>query len=182
MHSPSFVTVASFETAPAAWIFRNRLADLGLNSIVVDEHTVNIYWLYSNAIGGAKVQIPESEVAEFTSALAGQDEFRFPNINNDLTDNLTSCPQCHSIEIHVTKWPKRLIFLIWLIIGFPIPIYAETTTCDDCGFEERPKLDIPKQFKIIHLLVVTTLVALVFGISTNMGFDWLKLVSGPSSP
>ena len=179
MHSPSFITVASFETSPAAWIFRNRLANLGLNPIIVDEHTVNVYWLYSNAIGGVKVQIPASQITEFKSKLNLHADDCFPSIVDNSNENLTRCPRCNSIEIHVNKWPKRLIFLIWLVIGFPVPIYAVTTTCDDCGFEKRPKFDIPKKFRIIHLLVLTTLVALILGISINMGFDWLKLFAVP---
>ena len=67
MHSPSFVTVASFDTAPAAWVYRNWLAESGLNPIVLDEHIVNAYWLYSTAIGGVKIQIPATEIAKFKS-------------------------------------------------------------------------------------------------------------------
>ena len=182
MDTPSFVTVASFETSLAAWIYRNRLANQGLNPIIVDEHTVNVYWLYSNAIGGVKVQIPAAEITEFKSKLNLQTDYCFPSIVDDSNENLTSCPRCNSIEFHVNKWPKRLIFLTWLVFGFPIPIYSATTNCDDCGFEERPKFDIPKQFKIIHLLALTTLVALMLGVSINIGFDWVKLFAGWTVP
>ena len=150
----------------------------GLNPIVVDEHTANVYWLYSNAIGGVKVQIPASEFTEFKSKLNLQTDYCFPSTVNDSNENLTSCPRCNSIEFHVDKWPKRLIFLTWLVIGFPVPIYSTATNCDDCGFEEHPKFDIPKQFKTIHLLALTTLVAIVLGVSINMGFDWIKLFAG----
>ena len=183
MPATSFSTVASFETAPAAWIHRNYLVQNGISAIVTDEHTVNMYWLYSHAIGGVKVQIPHSEIPTYRQ-LSGSpptepvttDLQNFPD-----SDSIT-CPECDSIEISIIKWPKRLIFLIWLVLGFPIPIYSPVLVCNECEFRQHSKFDIPKQFRIIHLLILMTLVASVLGISIQFGVDWLKLLSSPATP
>lgn len=182
MQATSFVTVASFETAPAAWIHRNYLVQNGLSAIVTDEHTVNTYWLYSNAIGGVKVQIPFSDMPNYR-LISGA-----PPIEPVVSDppgtsdarRQTLCPECDSIEISIEKWPKRLIFLVWLLFGFPIPIYSPRLRCSECGFEQRSKFEIPKQFRIIHLLILMTVAGLILGISMQCGVDWLKLVSSPT--
>ena len=63
--SSELITVASFETAPEAWIYQNRLEANGITAFVADEHVANAYWLYSTAIGGVKVQIPDREIKSF---------------------------------------------------------------------------------------------------------------------
>ena len=57
----AYNTVAVFDTAVNAWIFANRLADYGLNPRLIDEHVVSMVWIYANALGGIKVQLPEKE-------------------------------------------------------------------------------------------------------------------------
>jgi hypothetical protein len=183
MPAISFTTVASFETAPAAWIHRNYLVQNGLSAIVTDEHTVNIYWLYSNAIGGVKVQIPHSEIPEYQqlSEFSPTVPVETDPLGYSDTDSII-CPECDSIEISIVKWPKRLIFLTWLVFGFPIPIYAPVLVCNECEFAQRSIFDIPKQFRIIHFLILMTLVASVLGITMQFGVDWLELVSSPTTP
>lgn len=178
MSATSFKTVASFETAPAAWIHRNYLAQNGLSAIVTDEHTVNVYWLYSSAIGGVKVQIPESEMSEYRQLVGSPPaEIVDTKLADCLDSDLTNCPKCDSIEISIIKWPKRLIFLIWLVLGFPIPIYAPILVCNECGFRQRSVFEIPKQFQLALLLV---LVPLVLWIAINFGVDWLRMIASPS--
>ena len=67
--STELVTVASFETAPEAWIYQNKLEANGILAFVVDEHVVNAKWSCSVAIGGVKVQIPDKYIESFLSLI-----------------------------------------------------------------------------------------------------------------
>ncbi len=60
-----YKTVAIFDTAVCAWIFRNRLSDLGLNPVMLNEHLVGIVWIYSTAYGGIKIQLPAKEFEQY---------------------------------------------------------------------------------------------------------------------
>lgn len=197
MQAQQLVTVASFETAPAAWILRNRLASNGISAFVADEHTVNMYWLCSNAVGGVKVQVPLTQlrlVREIESqAIAPVSELEIHADDSDVDKlELDVCGSCGSVEITNTTWCKPWTFVLWLIFGVPIPVYAPTTDCNICG--ERlwhfvripPQLQlpssIPTQFGIIHLLLVTTVAAFALGISMYAGVDWQSLTTfQPSS-
>jgi len=56
-----FATVARFREAHLAHVLEGALVAAGLHPAVLDEHTVSINWLYSNAIGGVRVVVPASE-------------------------------------------------------------------------------------------------------------------------
>ena len=168
MNDIEFTTVASFDSSLEAWNYRNHLAVEGLSPIVTDEHAVTTHWTYSNALGGIKVQIPQIEIERFNSIAQTENEYSFPEFENDESESeLSTCPQCNSIEIVVSKWPKRLVYLTMLLFGFPLPIYAIGISCNDCGFEDKPTFSLPTQFNIIHLIMVSLLVQFVLAICSE---------------
>ena len=182
MSGPNLVTVASFRTSPNAWIYRNFLADQGLDAFVADQHIVDFHWGYSNAVGGVKVQIPDSQL----NAFATIDLPDHPVTASDMQEvkpakpwNPSVCPACGSREIFKTRWPRRLVFLSMLFFGLPFPFFSRSTICDDCGYEHRSPIEIPTQFELAHLLIVMILAAIVMGVSVNLGFNWLDLMLAP---
>ncbi|MBE8190330.1 MAG: DUF2007 domain-containing protein [Candidatus Thioglobus sp.] len=64
------VTVASFSFAHEAYIALAKLDSEGIPVVLADEHTINMQWLYSNALGGVKVQVPPSCVQQALEILA----------------------------------------------------------------------------------------------------------------
>ncbi len=55
------VTVTSCSLPTEALALRLKLEDAGIPVFLADEYTVVMDWLLSNAIGGIKVQVPESQ-------------------------------------------------------------------------------------------------------------------------
>jgi len=55
-----WVTVAQFSLGTEAHIFRARLEAENIPAYVADEHQINANWLWSNALGGVKVRVPET--------------------------------------------------------------------------------------------------------------------------
>src|SRR5262245_5577731 len=51
------VTVASYDDAVSARLAFNHLREAGLPAVLMDENTVAMDWLLSNAIGGIKIQV-----------------------------------------------------------------------------------------------------------------------------
>ena len=56
------ITVATFSKPEQAYLLRAQLESAGIFAFVKDDLTVQAYWLYSNAIGGVRVQIDESDL------------------------------------------------------------------------------------------------------------------------
>lgn len=171
------LTVASFETAPDAWIFRNRLVSNGIDAFVADEHTVNMYWLYSNAVGGVKVQVPLRQLGLFRELelqrIPPESELAMHAADSALDDfGIEVCQRCGSSEITDSTWSKPWTFVLWLIFGFPIPVYAPTTSCNACGYRIPAQFKLPTQFRIIHILILTTIVAFLLGILNYADIDW----------
>ena len=65
----SLVKVASYWNSTEAWIARNHLAGEGITAVVADEHLVETYWLYANAVGGVKVQVGVNDVEKAETLL-----------------------------------------------------------------------------------------------------------------
>ena len=63
-------TVATFSKPEEAHLFRMRLEAAGIPAFVQDEHIVQMDWLYSNAIGGVRVQIADEDVPAAREFLA----------------------------------------------------------------------------------------------------------------
>ena len=61
------VIVARFQTPEEAHLFRSFLESRGISAELFDEHVVQLFWHYSNAIGGVRVVVgpdDEEEAAE----------------------------------------------------------------------------------------------------------------------
>jgi hypothetical protein len=59
--SDELVTIATFDNTVQANLVRNQLAAAGIRATLVDEHTVGVNWLWSNAIGGVKLIVREED-------------------------------------------------------------------------------------------------------------------------
>jgi len=129
--SESFITLLSFSQPIEANVAKGRLESEGVEVVLLDEHTVNINWLYSNAIGGVKLQVRESEVEKAQEILSRLDEEEVsPEEESD--DELTHCPSCNSTNVTYELFSKRLFFLSWLLLNFPLPFVKRSWRCKEC--------------------------------------------------
>lgn len=55
-------TIATFTTPEDAHLFKAYLGSQGIEAHLADEHFVQLFWHYSNAIGGVRVTVAEDEV------------------------------------------------------------------------------------------------------------------------
>lgn len=64
------VTICSYSTPHEANLVKSQLESAGIPVFIADEYTIGINWLYANALGGVKVQVPESLVSAAQELLA----------------------------------------------------------------------------------------------------------------
>jgi hypothetical protein len=120
------VTIGSFSTPYEANLVKSQLESAGIPAFVADEYTVGMNWLYSNALGGVKVQVPESLASEAQQILAAETG---PSVTDEYDAEI--CPKCGSKNTEVFL-DKRSTFLTWALLGLPLLLPTEKKRCNDC--------------------------------------------------
>lgn len=84
--------------------------------------------IYSNALGGVRLLVPES-YAEEAKELLAQDFSKEVEQQFGVSE---SCPHCGSTDIQPYTEGKRPAYVIFLLLGFPLFSYKNGTKCRQC--------------------------------------------------
>lgn len=124
------ITVASFSLPYEAQLARSKLESEGIPAFVADEHTINMQWLYSNALGGVRVLVPDS------CAETARDILRTDYSSGLIEEqgiDLPCCPECGSSNIEAQTKGKQMAFVVFLFFCFPLWPFKRLIKCMDCG-------------------------------------------------
>lgn len=125
-------TVARYETPEEAHLARIRLGFHGLESFLQDEYLVQLDWLYSNAVGGVRLQVGDENVNEALAILKQPpeeiEESSFPD-----------CPKCGSENTHLDEVPRRLACFFIIFTLSPIICLGRKMVCGKCGHSWDPQ-------------------------------------------
>jgi len=121
------VTVAAFDTPLKASILASRLEAEGIECFVADAETIAIHGLLSNALGGVKVQVRESEAprAAVIARQAGSQAPRRP------------CPRCGSTNVGRKGLSLPLAILAVLTLGVLALFFPVELQCSECRHRWR---------------------------------------------
>src|SRR4051794_11293868 len=131
MRESAVTTLATFSKPEEAHLFRMRLEAAGIQAFVQDEHIVQMDWLYSNAIGGVRVQVADEDLPAAREFLASDQEQE----PVDVVDVL--CPACGSADTRPDERPGRFAFLSPLFFSFPLLLPRYRWRCHSCGHAFR---------------------------------------------
>jgi DNA-directed RNA polymerase subunit RPC12/RpoP len=126
----SLKTIASFSFPYEAQIAWAKLDSQGIPAFIVDEHTINAQWLYSNALGGVRLRVPDEFAEEAYSILT---EDNASDVENEQGYDSVQCTQCGSFNTEFTKARKRGAYLVFLLLDFPLYPVEHEHKCRDCG-------------------------------------------------
>ena len=124
------VTIARFSFPYEAHIARGRLLSAGIPAWVADEHLVGMQWLYSQAVGGVRLQVSQMDVAE-ASAILQEDGLGELIAQQDVEPTL--CPQCCSPDVEIKRKGRGPAFLMMYTLGFAFWPVDELICCRSCG-------------------------------------------------
>jgi rubredoxin len=129
------ITLAQFSKPEEAHLLRLRLEAGGVPAFVQDENLVQLNWLYSNAIGGVRVQVFEADLDAAKEILAEHPL--------DETPTRIPCPHCGSSETMLDEFPRKIAFLSLILLGFPILFFGRRWSCSECGhsWKAEPELN-----------------------------------------
>lgn len=125
----SWTVIASYSYPYEAQIAKSRLVSVGIPVYIENEHMVNTDWLYSNALGGVKLLVPE-QFKKDALYLISHDFSQ--DVDSEFELNTPKCPKCNSDEIEPFTKGKRSAFFMTLILGFPIAKHEHGYKCKNC--------------------------------------------------
>ena len=155
MGDEKFVTVLTATYGSEIAVIRGRLESEGITCFVKDELTVQVNPFYSNAIGGVKLQVPESELNQAIEILKEtgyiknenlQSSKELPRLNEYSEEQQKSndgvkifCPNCGSDEVVQSKKGSWLFLVTSLLFFYPTPFFQKKYYCFDCKQEFKRK-------------------------------------------
>ncbi len=127
-------TIYRFSHPLEAQIARARLEAAGIPAFVADEHTINMQWLYSNALGGVRLQVP-MVCREDAVALLATDES--DALRAEQGSSEFQCLRCGSDQVAWKVDDRRLAFLGILLLNVPLWPIRRRLVCEVCGFRSE---------------------------------------------
>ncbi len=121
MNKDRLTTIASFSFPHEAQIAKTSLDAAGIPVFIADEHTVNMQWLYSNALGGVKLQVP-SQFAEQAKEILSPDLSCLADEEFGKTE--ITCKKCGSASTEPYTKGKKPACIVFLLLGFPLFLSA----------------------------------------------------------
>lgn len=119
-------TIGNYSKPEEAQLVRSRLEAAGIPTFVRDELTIQMYCLFSNALGGVSVEVPDGyadAAIELVRSEPGA-EAESPSVE---------CPHCGSGCVKPVEWPRRVAYLSLLMLSFPLLLTAKRRRCEGCG-------------------------------------------------
>lgn len=124
------VTISRYSLPYEAHLAKSRLDAEGIPAFIADEHTINMQWLYSNALGGVRLQVPEAYAEDARRIL---DEDREQDLLDQEGWESLVCPECGSEDTEFYQIGRRWAFLVFLGINFPLFPVKDGIKCRSCG-------------------------------------------------
>jgi len=142
------VTIAKFLSLGEAKLAQGKLVSAGIQAFVCDENMHAMNWHMGMALGGIRLQVPDSQVVR---ALEVLDDFEpeescVPELDGledeeeGELEEVACCPECESLEIReVPSSTPRQITLWSAAIPFPDPPtqVSRRWKCLMCGYQWR---------------------------------------------
>ena len=129
------VTVQQYRDLAEAQVAKGVLDSAGIPCCLRDENAVRLEWVWSNLLGGVRLQVNEQDRAAAQEVLAQPIPEQI-QLDGDIPYDQPHCPRCGSLDIHYQAIHERT-GLASIILFVPVPIPKHAWLCKDCGAQWR---------------------------------------------
>jgi hypothetical protein len=137
----NLVALRKFRDMPEALLAQGALESAGIESSFMDETTIRMDWLWSDAMGGIKLRV-KAQDADAAAQLLDQEILEKFGVEGAGEFEQPRCPKCNSLNISFRDLDKWCAYG-GMMVGLPIPVKDERWKCQTCGYEwhtaEEPK-------------------------------------------
>ena len=135
MNDSELITIASYSFPHEAHVAKANLDSAGIPAFIADEHTINMQWLFSNALGGVRIKVPV-QYAQQAQEILAQDFSHL--LEEEFGEEIEEkCSKCGSTNVKSYTKGKKPAFLVFLLLGFPLFFYQHGTKCNGCGYFDK---------------------------------------------
>ena len=133
MQDDPLIVIATYSDATKAYIARGLLESEGIDASLRDEHLITANWMLSNAVGGVRLAVPQTQLERARRVLlqAARGELAL-----DSEDQLL-CPACGSSDVTEAKSGWRVAFAAFMFLNIPLPFTRTAMRCAKCGTQWR---------------------------------------------
>ena len=107
-----------------------------IDCFLADEEIVRLNWFWSNAVGGARLQILEENAAAAMEILGQEIPATFGAEDLGEEYQQPRCPNCNSLDVSFQEYSGLSLFILYLF-NLPIPIRKNRWKCEDCRHQWR---------------------------------------------
>jgi DNA-directed RNA polymerase subunit M/transcription elongation factor TFIIS len=134
-------TVARYLERTEAEVAVALLRAEGVPVHLADEEMTRLAWLYSIALGGTRLMVPDDRLEEaraLLTDLSSQDADAPQPGAVDVTVDET-CPACKSEAVSYSGRDRRLraVSMLFIWFGVPVMMWGKRLRCQQCGYEWR---------------------------------------------
>ncbi|MCJ8146702.1 DUF2007 domain-containing protein [Acinetobacter sp. A3.8] len=135
-----WVSVQSFSFPYEAQIAKSQLYAVGIDSRMDNEHTINMDWLYSNALGGVRLFVLERDFEKAKKLL--EQDFS-DDMDLEFGVEKLHCSHCQSNHVTPHTQGKRTAYILFMLLGFPLSEVDHGYLCQQCNhfFKARNDFD-----------------------------------------
>jgi len=128
------VTIRQFRDQAGAFLARSVLESAGISCFLCNENTVRMDWLWSNLMGGIRLQVAEEDV-QAAEAVLSQPIPEHIDVPSEAEFEQPRCPRCESLDIGVQSANTKVGAASMLLLGFPLgsPTSKKFWLCQSCG-------------------------------------------------
>jgi hypothetical protein len=136
------VTVQQYRDLAEAQVAKGVLDSAGILCCLRDENAVRLEWVWSNLLGGVRLQVNEQD-REAAQEVLAQPIPEQIQVDGEIPYDQPRCPRCGSLDIHYQAIHERA-GLASIILFVPIPIPKRAWICEECGAQWREAPDVPQ--------------------------------------
>jgi hypothetical protein len=103
------------------------LEGAGIPARLRDTNLIRLNWMYVNAIGGIRLQVPIARANE-AHAILHSDAVTFEDMPSP-----APCTKCGAESCQLVRRGRRVTFFTWLVIGVPLWLRPHFWKCNRCG-------------------------------------------------
>src|SRR5262249_9137694 len=127
--SRSLVMLRRFRDIPEAMLAKGKLASLGVDSVLADDNTVRMDWLWSNMLGGVKLLVDSNDFGHawglWSERIPARLEFEGAEVYQQ-----PRCPKWRSLDVNFEELDPVASASLFI---FPIPLQRKGWICHACN-------------------------------------------------
>jgi len=136
------ITIKVYDDYISASITKDRLEHEGVFCFLKDEQTITMNWLWSQALGGIKLQVRQEDVDRALAIIKLDTEHYEQqqvqpaydeNLSGQLDPNNKVCINCGSHNTKQSGYEKGIAYSALLVLGFPVGVKSDKWHCFHCG-------------------------------------------------